>query len=170
MPLASVQKYVQGILDGLAVPGGTQTLKAQVTPPVLQNLNGPVAFVWGGSMVASRQSGPRGTAGAAGFRRLMWDVDVWLVYLTNPNTAGADQVFPDLLDAVMAQLWSTTMPVFIDANGQPTEPSDTPGATQILSVGEDYRLEYSPIHTPATNRMLYYSARFSLQIYEAVQG
>lgn len=170
MPLASVQKHVQGILDGLPVPGGTQTLTAQVTPPVIQNLNGPVAFVWGGSMAASRQTGPRGTPGAAGFRRLMWDVDVWLVYLTNPNAAGADAVFPDLIDAVMAQLWATEMPVLIDVDGQPTTQSGASGATQILSIGEDYRLEYSPVHTPATQRMLYYTARFTLQVYEAVQS
>jgi hypothetical protein len=169
VPLASVQLYVQGLLDGLLIPGSTTPLTAQVTPPVIQNLNGPVAFVWGGSLVASRQTGPRGAPGAAGFKKLMWDVDVWLVLLTNPNSAGADQQFPVLVDAVLAQLWSTTMPLFIDGQGLPAT-EGVEGTSEILSIGENFRMEYSPVHTPQTQRMLYYDAHLSLGIYEAVNS
>lgn len=163
MPLNSIQHYVQGLLDGLAVPDSTTTLEAQITPPTVQDLDSPVAFVWGGQLVVTRQTGNRGPAPAAGFKRLMWDVDVWLVYLTNPDDTEVDQEFPLLVDAVMAQLWSTTMPLFI------TDPT-TGLVTQVLEIGEEFRLDYSPVHTPATLRMLYYTAHLGLSIYEAVQA
>lgn len=171
MPLLSVQSYIRGVLDGLSVPGQTQPLKAQITPPVVQNLNGPTAFVWGGSVRGERQSGPRGAPGKAGFKHLAWDVDVWLVYLTNPNNPTVDSEFPAFVDAVMAQIWSTPTTLFIDARGTPAEPTSVPeGVTQILSVGEQFRLEYAPVHAVASQRMLYFDARLTLEIYEAVQA
>lgn len=169
MPLASVQLYVQGLLDGLLIPGSTKPLKAQVTPPVIQKLSGPMAFVWGGSLVVTRQTGPRGAPGEAGFKKLLWDVDVWLVLLTNPNSSGADQQFPVLVDAVMAQLWTTAMPLFIDGQGLPANEGDA-GTSQILEVGEAFRVEYAAVHTPQTQRMLFYDAHLALQIYEAVNA
>jgi hypothetical protein len=172
VPLFSVQSYVQGLLNGLPVPGvPTQTLTAQIRPPVLQNLDQPMCFVWGGAMEASREAGPRGPSGAAGFKHLGWQISTWVVYLTNPTAATADTAFPQLLDAVMAKMWSTPSTVLIDASGNVTMQTPSPsGVTQLLSIGERFRLDYSPVHTPASDRMLYYSARFDWEIYEAVQA
>lgn len=173
MPLMSTQYYLQGLLNGLVVPGVGKPLVAYVTPPIVDKLSGPKAYVWGGTLAVSRQSGNRGPAGAAGFKKLMWDADVWLIYLTNPNDASVDTEFPQVVDAVMAQLWSTRIPLWITALGVPIPPpvTDPPaGASQVLEIGEEFRMEYSPVHTPASNRMLFYSARLSLQIYEAVQA
>ena len=163
IPLNSVQQLCQQVLDGLPFPGSSTALKAQITPPMIQNLNGPVAFVWGGTLGVDRQTGPRGDPGKAGFKRLRWDVDVWLIMMTNPNNALIDQQFPLLLDAVMAAFWSTEMPRDI------TDPT-TQLETQILSIGEDFRMVYSPVHAPQTQRMLYYEAHLSLSVYEAVQA
>lgn len=170
VPLYSVQSYFANLINGIAVPSTSQTLIAQIRPPVLQNLNQPMAFVWGGALDVSRQTGPRGPAGQAGFKHLGWEISTWVVYLTNPNATTADTAFPQLLDAVMARVWSSPTTLLIDANGNPTTPQQTPGATQLLQVGEQFRLDYSPVHTPATDRMLYYSARFDWQVYEAVQA
>lgn len=171
MPLLSVQMYVQGVLNGLSVPGQAKALKAQITPPTTQKLEGPVAFVWGGSMRSERQAGPRGTPGHAGYKHLAWDVDVWLVYLTNPNSTTLDSQFPAFVDAVMAKVWSTPMPLFIDSQGAPAgQTAIAQGVTQILSIGENFRLEYSPVHAVASQRMLYFDARLTLSIYEAVQA
>lgn len=163
MPLNSIQLYLQSILDGLPIPGSTTTLEAQITPPVTQDLDGPIAFVWGGSMRTVRQTGPRGNPGKAGFKHQQWDADVWLVYLTNPDDPELDQEFPLIVDAILAQLWSTPEPLFI------TDPT-TGLNTQLLSVGEEYRLEYAQVHTPATLRMLYYTAHLTVSLYEAVNA
>lgn len=171
MPLYSTQQYIRGLLDGLPVPQTAQILKAQITPPVLQSLNQPVALVWGSSMRVDRQSGPRGTPGHAGFKHLAWDIGVDLFYLTNPNANASDEVFPQLVDEVMATVWSSPITLFIDANGVPTQPSSAPPApTQLYDVGEQFRLEYEPVHTPETQRMLLYSARLSFTVDELVQA
>lgn len=171
MPLYSVQQYVAGLLDGLRVPQTSQLLKAQITPPVLQNLNGPVAFVWGGHLRVDRQTGPRGPAGQAGFKNLDWEISVYVVYLTNPNAPNSDAVFPQLLDAIMAQVWSSPVNLFIDANGVPTgQTVNPPGPTQLWNVGENFRMEYEPVHTPQTQRMLYYTARLTFDVGEKVQA
>lgn len=166
-----MQSYFANLINNLPVPTTGQTLAAQIRPPVLQNLKQPVAFVWGGALEVSRQTGPRGPAGKAGFKHLAWEISTWIVYLTNPNSQTADTAFPQLLDAVMVRVWSSPTTLLIDANGVPTAQQPVPGgATQLLQVGEQFRLDYSPLHTPATDRMLYYSARFDWQVYEAVQA
>jgi hypothetical protein len=163
VPLNSVQQYVKGLLNGMTIPGPTgmpsTTLTAWVTPPVYENLNGPRAHVWGGRKRVTRQTAPRGP----GFRHYAWTIDIYLVHLANPNDTGVDQAFPLLVDAVEAQLGSTPMGAFI------TDPT-TGVKSQVLEIGEDWETDVSPIHTPASNRMLYYTARIGMDIYEAVQG
>lgn len=159
MPLNSIQSHIHGILDGLAIPGTSQTLEAYITPPVVEDLDSPKAYVWGARMQATRQTMPRG----AGFKKLMWQVDVYLSYETNPDSPTVDSEFPLIVDAVMAAMWTTTMPMFIS--------DPTTGATsQLLAIGEQFDFEYPPEKAPATMRMLYYTARLGLTVYEAVQA
>jgi hypothetical protein len=168
MPLNSVQLYVQSLLDGLVVPGEAQPLKAYVTPPVIDKLNGPRAYVWGGRLRGERQTAPRGPA----FKHLAWTIDVYVSYLTPPGGALADQQFPLIVDAIMAATWAAKIPLMIDSQGQPVinplEPP--PGASQILNIGEQFELEYPPERNAASLRLLYYTCRLGLDIYEVVQG
>lgn len=171
MPLKSVQKYVKGLIDGLTIPGQLNPLTAHITPPALEDLNGPIAYVWGGHLNVSRQTMPRG----AGFKSFPWMIDIWLVYLTNANeNPTIDDEFPDLIDTVTRALWTTTMPVFIDADGNVEDVSapvtDRDGLTQIQRIGERWTLDYPPERTPATMRMVWYSASISMEVLEVVQG
>lgn len=171
IPLNSVQTYVKGLLDGLVIQDGIPALKAYITPPVLDTLDGPRAYVWGGRMRGRRQSAPRvGTpaalnSGQSGFKRLDWTVDVYLNYEMNPDVPAAtlDADFPLIIDAVLTKTWTTTMPLFI------TDPI-TGVQSQILQIGEEFDLEYPPEKAPSTLRMLYYTCRIGLDIYEAVQA
>jgi hypothetical protein len=160
VPLNSVQHFVVGLLDGLAIPGSSQTLEAYITPPTVDELDNPKAYVWGGRLRGTRQSMPRGQ----GFKRLNWSVDVWLTYETNPDSPTVDEEFPLIVDAVMNKVWTTPLnDTFI------TDPT-TGVRSQILAIGEDFDFEYPPERVPATLRMLYYTARLGLNVYEAVQG
>lgn len=159
MPLLSVQTYVQGLLNGLAIPGMTQTLEAYVTPPTVEDLDRPKAYIWGGRLRVSRQTMPR----TQGFKHLAWMVDIYLVYETNPDSPTVDQEFTAIVDAVMNKLWTTTTPLFI------TDPL-TGVLSQLLNVGEEMEFEYPPERTPATLRMLFYSCRIGMELYEAVQA
>lgn len=173
--LTSVQIYVKNIIDGLVVNDGIPALEAFVTPPVLEDLSGPKAYVWGGRMQGKRQTTPRILAGhtiadgTSGFKHLAWVVDIYIVFEGNPNTDSNDTDFPQIIDGVLAAYFTTQMPIFIDPLGNTaTEPAA--GLTQILGIGENFELDYAPLHTPATLRMLYYSAKLSMEVYEAVQA
>lgn len=159
MPLLSVQTYVKGLLDGLVIPGMTTPLQAYVTPPTVDDLDGPKAYVWASRLRVKRQTMPRGF----GFKHLGWMIDIYLVYETNPDSPTVDQEFPLIVDAVMSTLWTTETPLFI------TDPV-TGVESQLLDVGENLEFEYPPERLPSTLRMLYYSARIGMQLFEAVQA
>jgi hypothetical protein len=156
---------MRNMLDGLAIPGTTQTLEAFITPPTVTDLDNPVALIWGARLAGSRQTAPRGP----GYKKLAWTVDVYLAYLTNPQSPTVDVEFPSIIDAVMAKTWTTTMPLWIDASGVPTA-EGTANSSQIQSIGESWELEYPPERTPATMRMLYFGARVGFDVLEVVQA
>jgi len=172
MPLNSIQQYVKGVINGITVAGQTQPLVAYVTPPVVDNAGGPPkAYVWAGRADSLRQTTPRG----AGFRKINWHIDIYLNYETNPNRpnvggVAVDNQFPLIVDAVLMQLWTTTMPTFIDANGTPIGDTYQTGATQVHFIGENWTLDYPTERTPATLRMLWYSALLTVDVTEAIQS
>ncbi len=166
--LYSVQKYVQGILDGLSLPSGVPgPLAARITPPVVEKIGAPRAYVWGGRLRASRQSAPRGP----GFRRFPWVVDTYLVYLGTPDDALANEPFPLVVDAVMEAFMTTVMPVLIDPSGNVVSPAQAgPACTQIQAIGETFDLDYPPEKLAQSQRMVWYAARLGIDVLEVVQG
>lgn len=159
MGLNSVQQYVKGVLNGLIIPNQTQPLEAWVTPPNIENISGPRAYIWGGRMEEKRQTMPRG----AGFMHLEWTIDTYLLLLENPQNPTIDQNFPLLADTVMTALRTTTMPRVIN---DPT----TGASSQVLSIGERFSWEYPPERATANMRMLLYQARLGVIVEEAIQA
>lgn len=159
MPLNSVQLYVQSLLDELQIPGLNVALETYITPPQVEDMDRPKAYVLASRGRVRRQTAPRGP----GYKYLAWTVDVYVTYETIPGTDGIDQEMPLIIDAICKKLWTTTMPLFIE---DPT----TGQRSQVLQVGEEFDIEYPPERTPATLRMLLYVARIGFEIYEAVQA
>lgn len=159
MGLNSVQWHVKGLLNGLEIPGQQQALTAYITPPPVEPLNGPRAYIWGTTMRGRRQTMPRGP----GFTKRTWAVDVFLTYLSAANDPLVDQAFPLLMDAVLAALEAATMPTFI------TDPT-TGEQTQLLSIAEVYDHEYPPERATATQRLLLFGSRLGFDIEEARQA
>ena len=166
--LDSVQQYVRGLIDGLVIPvTGIPPLTAWITPPVLEEADGPRAYVWGGRVRGGRQTAPRGP----GMKRFPWSVDVYLTYRDTPDDALASEPFPKVIDTVLRTFMATTMPLWIDANGVPVGPNAGSSTdTQIQAIGESFDLEYPPERLPATMRMVWYSARIALDVLEVVQA
>ena len=161
MPLNTIQTHVAGLLDGLAIPGTTDTLTTYITPPTVEQLDGPRCYVWGGSGRERRQTMPR----KFGFKQMNWTVDIYLIYLsstTDPNI-DLDQAFPVLIDATMAALRAAVMPIIIQ---DPT----TGVQSQLMAIGEDFDLEYPPEVTPDSQRLIYYSCRIAAPVMEVMQG
>lgn len=165
--LYSVQRYAQGIVDGIVMPDGLPPLTAWVTPPVVEQADGPRAYTWGGRAHGSRQTAPR----TAGMKKIQWVTDIWLAFLDTPDDALANESFPKVIDAVLWAFFTTVMPVFIDVNGNAVGPNATsPSDTQIQAVGESWDLEYPPERLPMTARMVWYSARIGMDILEVMQA
>lgn len=163
MPLNSVQIYVANLLNNLQVPTITKPIEAYITPPTVEDVDGPRAYIWGARSRARRQTMPRGIAPRAGFKEINWTVDIYLVHLTTPDEPTIDQEFPLIVDTVLTQLWSTTMPIVI------VDPT-TGQESQIQAIGEEWELEYPPERLPATLRMLYFSCRIAMDVKEIVQA
>lgn len=159
MPLNSVQQYIANQLDGLAMPAALKPLKAYIMPPAREKLSGPHAYVWGGTSRARRQTAPR----LQGYKHLDWMVDIYLMYETVSTSPTIDQDFPLVVDAVLTQLWTTTMPVFI------VDPT-TLLNSQIVAVGEQWDLDYPPVKALATERRMLFEARIRMNVYEAVKA
>lgn len=160
MPLNSVQEFVRDVMNGLVVPTIAQPLEAYITPPTVEELDGPKMYIFGARLLVNRQTAPRGP----GFQHYNWTVDGYISYETTPDSDNVDSEFPLIIDAVMQAARSySPMPRFITD-------SVTGQRSQILSFGEQMQLEYPPERTPSTLRMLYYTCRIGFDIYEAVQG
>lgn len=161
---------MHGILDGLVIPdvSGLPPLTAWITPPALEQADGPRAYVWGGSVDIGRQTAPRGP----GFKKWPWVVDVYLVYLTTPDDGLGAEPMPRIIDAVLSAFAKTVMPVFIDVNGVPQGPNATTPATdtQIQGIGERPRLQYPPEKMVGPMQMLWYTALIQLDVLEVVQS
>jgi len=112
--------------------------------------------VWATSGSNKRQTAPRG----AGFRMMEWDVSVWLMAPGVASDVNADTKFAGLIDAVINALVTDTMPVM--------ETDAVTGKTfQLLSIGEDFSVQQSPVHTLADQRLFMYEALVNVRIKEA---
>lgn len=166
--LGSVQKYLRGQLDGLAMPEGVPgPLVSRITPPVQEKVKAPIVYLWGGHVAAGRQAGPR----IKGFKKFPWVADLWLVYQDTPSDAFKNEPFPGVIDAIMWQLMTTTMPLFIDKDGNPVGPNAASASdTQIQAIGENFDLEYPPERLVLSQRQVWYSARIGVDVLEVVQA
>jgi len=154
MGLNTVQLLAKSITDGIETPLYKRPLVAYITPPNPGKLPGPAAYIWVTSGVNARQTAPRG----AGFRKTIWTVSVWLMSPDTATNPDADTAFGSLIDAVV-QAWVTaTMPVSI-------EDPLTSRTTQIISLGEQFTIEQSPVHALADQRLYLYEAliRFTVE-------
>jgi hypothetical protein len=156
--LNAVLQHVKGVINGITIPLQQKPLNAQVVPPPMEPLSGPMAWITPGRMRGGRQTMPRGP----GFTGPEWLIDVTLDLLDLPTDSNIEQVFPLAVDAVLYALWADTMPTFI------TDPT-TNLRTQLLAIGEEYEFEMGDWVTTANGRMMLFRGRVSTTVKEAAQ-
>ena len=159
MSLVAVQEFVQGVVTGVTVAAYPSPLVSYIAPPIPGDAGVPGAYIWGGTMTEKRQTAPRGQ----GFKELLWMVDIWLLVIQSNDRVDSDTAFPSLADAVMAALRATSMPVMI------TDPVSGV-QSQVISVGEQFDLDYSPVHTVADQVDVQYVALLRCSVKEVLQG
>ncbi len=143
MPIASTCSYIRGLLSGLAMPGSLPAMAAHITPPDPNvEASVPAAYVWPADFEESRDpkmagSIPRNTGPGtvAGNKLIEHQIEIFVVYFMANDDPDADNLFPGIVDAVMAEL--RTSPE--QAGGVPVTDPWTGVKTALFSVGEVMR-------------------------------
>jgi hypothetical protein len=157
--LNAVLPYVTGLINDLAIPGSTLTLNASYDPPIQQKLDRPVAYLIPGPSNGDRQTMPR----IQGFKKIEWWIEIYLKFLTNPNSASPGAQFSVIIDAILWQYWTTPMSVFITD-------AVTGRQSQITAIGEDFEILPAPVETPSTYRSLLFDSLLRIQVKETIQA
>jgi hypothetical protein len=147
MGLNAVQLHANDITSGITTPLYNNPLVTFIVPPNPGELTGPTAYIWVTMGDNKRSTAPRG----AGFRKMMWTVSMWIMSPDNVDNPNANSAFASLIDAII-QVWVTTpMPV-------PLTDSVTGAVSQLVSIGEDFHIEQSPVHQLANQQLVLYEA------------
>lgn len=167
MPLNTVQTHLYSILNGLVLPGQQQTLQAYIAPPTPGDLDQPQVYIWGGQWSDKRQTAPRITSAPSytqsGYRKLVWAVQLFVMYQTISDAPGVDQAFPLILDAITYALWTAQMPTSMS---DPT----TNYISQLLSIGESIDGQMAPVVAVTDDGIVLYDALITVQVIEKVQA
>lgn len=159
MAMNSVLQYMQGLLNGLTIPGQSKPLATVLVPGVQMPLTGPIALIIPGPVHGERKSAPRGQ----GLIEIPWWIDIYLKYETNPNAELLDQLFPLIVDAILYACWKPGLPLYL------TDPT-TGRITNLVALGEAFEVDPQPPETPATMRSLLFSALIRIEAKEYLQA
>ena len=155
MPLVTAQTYIQGLIQGLMIPGPANAgaLQAFVTPPDPNFDIAPSAYVWPTRGDEARQSVPRniGPGTRAGGKHDNHSIDIWLNWFGEDTDPYVDTAFPSIVDAVMKVLRTSADPALV------TDP-DTADQSWMMGVGEKMSWEMAGVRSVEDQRWLRYSA------------
>ena len=146
MGLPSVVNYIQGLLNGLAMPFPSVELAAYITPPDpnVETVILPTLYVLTAEGPEKRLTTPRNTGPGtpAGDKTLDHNLQlhvIWMIANSNPAAPGAadpDLLFSGVIEGVMAALRTSPAPTLI------TDPW-TGQQTQLVDTGERMTVQIS---------------------------
>jgi hypothetical protein len=169
MPVVSASQYVKSILQNMVPPGDTgiaapiDALITPLTPDV--NPDGVArCYVWPASGPEKRIAMPRnsGMGTPAGWKQLPHEIQIFLVWMDNPDDPAADVNFPLLIDWVMDILRTSPNPV------QWTDP-DSGIVSNFVNLGELQKYDFVPPRSLAPDAERRYDARISCTLWELFQ-
>lgn len=177
MPLATVQTYLKGQLDGLNLPLGMGNLTAVIQPPADgENLTGDgssaVAYIWSSAGDESRRNAgtvPRaqhGNLASGGNKTLEHRCNIWLVWFGDQEASNVDVAFPGIIDFVMGVLRNVEM---LDVTQHAHDPINGQ-LSNLLNVGENMSWEYGPVRATTQQRYLRYDALINVEVIEIIQA
>lgn len=171
MSINSVQLYIKGQLDQMTLPvvmAGSDKLTAIVTPPVVDDRVTARCWIWGSTGDEKRRTMPRGGFGGnAAFKGVTSRVDIWVKCYGDAmdvQAGTADSPFPTVLEEIMNKLRTVQMPILNLLDTSTGRTSD------IISIGEDMKWDYSRVYVTADQRMLIYEGRITATITEWIQA
>lgn len=141
MSLNAVVTHVVTLLDGLTLHAYAQPLQASYGIPGTDEITTPRCYVWGTSDVDERSEAPR----IMGFRRIMYEVGLYVYVADDPSLDATPRNFSILTDDIKTALKTATMPIFI------TDP-DTGEQSQLITIGEKIERHVDIARTTADER------------------
>jgi hypothetical protein len=167
MPLVTAQLYIQGLINGLVIPGPANTgvLQAFITPPDPNFDSAPAAYIWPSKGDEHRQSVPRniGPGTRAGWKTVDQQFDIWLAWFGEDTDPQADIAFPSIVDSVMFTLRTSPDPA-------PVVDPDTGAVSWMVGVGERMSWDFAGVRSVADQRYLRYSALVHVPFSEFIQA
>lgn len=154
-----MQTLLQGLLEGTESPY-LDDLVCLIEPPVFADIaEAPRAFLWAARGRETRQTAPR----PLGYQKFIWQVEIALTHVMDPDDTHLDQAFPSLIDSVTGLLNTTVMPLVT------TDPA-TGNETQILTIGETMEVDYASVRTTlATGAgLIKFGANMTCEVQEKV--
>lgn len=161
MSINSIQLLVKGLLQDLPLPTTpTDTLIAICTPPTTDDRTDPRAYIWGSIGAEKRRTFARGP----GFKDIIHQLDIWVIWFGDATDPNADSQFPIVLEEIMNELRTTLMPVL-----NLVDPA-TGRTSNVDAIGEDMRWDYSPVHAIADQGIFRYDGRIVATIKEMIRA
>lgn len=169
MPIVSAINYTLSILQGLTPPGQTgingpvNALNTPLTPDV--NPDGiPRCYVWPAKGPENRRAMPRNTGMGtpAGWKNQRHNLEVFLVWMDNPDDEQSDVNFPLFIDWVMDILRTSANPV------QWTDP-ESGIVSNFANFGEEMTYDYVPPRSLEPDAWRRYDARVTCSLLELFQ-
>lgn len=176
MPLQSTLGYVRDLINGLAMPGGSNNLIAYITPPAVDDDPDwtPRAYVWPASFDESRNPTRGGTVPRAlskpvpgqspnsGFKAIDHVIHVYVVWDQANDDEQSDSWFPGMIDAINWQLRVSADPAVITDVYDGTQ-------TSLIDVGETINGQIA-VRALDNQRTYRYDCLLMLPIVELIQS
>lgn len=172
MPIASCQSFMLKLLDGLEMPGGQPPADAYITPPDPRvQARVPAIYIWPSDGDENRSAELGGTVPRnsgwgtpSGTKGVQHQIDVYLTWFAANQGSGNDNVFPGMVDAVMAALrYSQPNPAKVQ---DPNVPSLT---TTIYNVGETMKYRIG-LESTEDERWLRYDCLIQCTVWEIMNA
>lgn len=166
MPITAAMTFVQSLLQGLAPPGDTgiaAPIDAMITPlePDVNPDGIARIYVWPASGPEKRVAQPRnrGPGTPAAVKQIMHELQIFMVWMDDPDDENADINFPLLIDFVMDTLRTSPNPTLW------TDPA-TSTRSQMVNLGEVMSYDFVPPRTLEPDGYRRYDARIRCNLLE----
>jgi hypothetical protein len=163
-----VQQYFRGLLDQTPMPLGLAPMAAYITPPNPGVAEVPTLYIWDAEGEEYRETMPRAKPGnltSGGMKFLDHKLEMYVTMVDYSDDVTVDNNFPACVDAVLAVLRNTLMPVLKFPD--PIVPNAT---SDMLWVGERMRWRLGVPRSLQDQRMLWYVCWVQVDLKEKIQA
>lgn len=169
MPLVTIQQYAKDLLDLTPMPLEMAPMRAYITPPNPGVAEQPTLYIWDAEGEETRETMPRAKPGqefltTGAFKFLRHKLEMYVTMVDYSDDIQVDSNFPACVDAVMAILRNTLMPVLNIVDPVSGLLSD------VTMIGETIKWRMGVPRSLQDQRMLWYVCWLQVDVVEKIQA